>query len=246
MSWNIRAGGGKRIGCILDNLIRWQPDVICLNEFRGTPPSLDLACALVSCGFPFQRNTVNASDKAKNALLIASAIPIKRTWRKGMPDNAERWLSIRLNRVLPIFLGIMHIPNYTHPHLKYPFMQAVLELQKRWRSSPAIFLGDTNCGKRGIDEEQYSSVLFRREHDWMENIESNRWVDIYRHFHGSRREFTWYSHRNNGFRLDHAFCNQKMLPAVCSIRYEWGHDPTQAKRRDAVSDHAAMIIDLDS
>jgi hypothetical protein len=28
--WNIRAGGGRRVGAILDRLASWEPDVVAL------------------------------------------------------------------------------------------------------------------------------------------------------------------------------------------------------------------------
>ena len=39
VSWNIRAGGGRRIARIADQIARWAPDVVALSEFRATPPS---------------------------------------------------------------------------------------------------------------------------------------------------------------------------------------------------------------
>ena len=38
--WNIRAGGGVRVGRIASELERWAPDAVALCEFRATPPSL--------------------------------------------------------------------------------------------------------------------------------------------------------------------------------------------------------------
>jgi hypothetical protein len=44
--WNIRAGGGVRVGRIAAQLGRWAPDAVALCEFRATPPSLELARSL--------------------------------------------------------------------------------------------------------------------------------------------------------------------------------------------------------
>ncbi len=59
VSWNIRAGGGKRIEGIADQLRRWRPDIVALSEFRGTPPSQELASLLRNQGFIHQRATVD-------------------------------------------------------------------------------------------------------------------------------------------------------------------------------------------
>ena len=39
--WNIRAGGGKRVGRIARQLEGWAPDAVALCEFRATPPSVE-------------------------------------------------------------------------------------------------------------------------------------------------------------------------------------------------------------
>jgi len=56
--------------------------------------------------------------------------------------------------------------------------------------------------------------------------------------------YTWYSpNAGNGFRLDQAFVNSELLPRLGQVRYLWGTS-AKAERRDALSDHAAMIVDL--
>jgi exodeoxyribonuclease-3 len=72
------------------------------------------------------------------------------------------------------------------------------------------------------------------------------WVDAFRHVHGKRREYSWYSHRNNGFRLDQAFCSPQLVPTISGFRHAWGVNPEQPDRREGLSDHAALIIDLAS
>jgi exodeoxyribonuclease-3 len=244
VSWNIRAGGGRRVECIRSQLLEWDPDIICLSEFRGTAPSRDLATSLGHAGYSFQLTTADPDSQATNSLLLASRYPVDRIRRARMPDNPRRWLLARIHTQPALLIGTMHIPNHTNPELKFPFMDAVLSMAGTWRSGPGLFIGDTNCGKRGIDEEKNPTVFYKREHDWMEAMERCRWVDGFRHVHGECREFTWYSHRNNGFRLDHAFCSPKLVHAIERIQHVWGKDSQQADRRDAVSDHAAIILDL--
>ncbi len=139
----------------------------------------------------------------------------------------------------------MHAPNYTAPELKYPFLDAVRRLVARWDGTPGLIMGDTNCGKRAIDEENPSRTVFQREHDWMVAIEATGWLDAWRHRHGQRRSYTWYSHRDNGFRLDQGFFSPHFAAALKSVRHAWGKDAAQPGRRDALSDHAALIIDIE-
>jgi endonuclease/exonuclease/phosphatase family metal-dependent hydrolase len=53
------------------------------------------------------------------------------------------------------------------------------------------------------------------------------------------REFSWYSTRGNGFRIDHAFLSPALAARAGEIRYS--HD----ERFTGLSDHSALILDLD-
>lgn len=246
VSWNIRAGGGKRVAGILAQLLKWQPQIIGLSEFRGTPASHWLAAELAEAGFLFQISSVNPYSPAKNALLLASRFALRSVTAPRVPKNPERWLLADVKTMPSVTVGLMHVPNYTTPTLKYPYLASVLRLIDAWNAGPGLIMGDTNCGKRGIDEEKRSPPNFQREHDWMVGMEQRGWVDAYRHKHGDKREYTWYSHRDNGFRLDHAFCSPHLAPAIKAVRHVWGNDGKQKQRRDALSDHAAIIVDIES
>ena len=102
--------------------------------------------------------------------------------------------------------------------------------------------GDTNTGRTGIDEE---SPVFGKDSDaWMTSMEAAGWRDAFRALHGDERAYTWYSpNAGNGFRLDEAFVNGELMPRLRDTRHEWAKSPG-SDRRDAVSDHAALIIDL--
>lgn len=244
VSWNIRAGGGRRAAGILAQLLDWRAQTIGLCEFRGTSASQWLAVELAAAGFVHQLSSVDSKRPAKNALLLASRYPLTAISAARMPRNRERWLLARLQSKPTLTLGLMHVPNYTTPTLKYPFLAAVLNMMKAWELGPGLLLGDANCGKRVLDEEKPQGSKFRREHDWLVGIEQRGWADGFRHLCGNRREYTWYSHRNNGFRLDYAFSSPQLTPALVNLQHAWGRDPEQPERRDALSDHAALIIDI--
>ncbi len=245
VSWNIRAGGGRRVEGILQQIKHWQPDLIGLCEFRATPPSLWLAEQLGSLGYGFQISSGVKQNPAKNALLLASRIPLRRMNLPGMPSLKERWILARTQTPPKIAIGLMHTPNFTTPELKYPMLEAVNYIAGKWRSGAGLIMGDTNCTEKGIDEENALSGNFQREYDFMRNLRDHNWIDSFRHLYGMKREYTWYSHRNNGFRLDQAFCNDKLMPALSGFSHQWGVDSSNPSRRDALSDHAAMIIELD-
>ncbi len=228
----------------MQQLLHWKPDTIGLCEFRGTPASKALADQLLASGFRYQLTTTSLKSPARNALLLASRFPLQAVRARAMPKNPQRWLLARIDSKPAISVGLMHVPNYSSPTLKYPYLTAVHKMIDAWDAGPFLLIGDTNCGKRGVDEENPQPARFYREHDWIVGLEQRGWVDAFRHLHGAKREYSWYSHRNNGFRLDYAFCSPDLAATIAAAKYVWGDDPENPARRDALSDHAALIVDF--
>ena len=243
--WNIRAGGGRRADAIADQLLAWRPDVIGLSEFRGTPASQALSARLSDAGWPHQIQTTRRRAPARNALLMASRWPLRRRKVAGMPVLRDRWLLAQVLAPHPFTMGLMHAPNFTSPELKYPMLEAVAAMVARWRLGPALIGGDTNSGLRELDEENPLGPSFHREYAFIERM-GTHWADAFRHLHGNRREYTWYSHRNNGFRLDHVFVSPHLTRGLTACRHDWGINPAEPQRREGLSDHAALIVDFAS
>jgi exonuclease III len=243
VSWNIRAGGGRRVEDIAGQLARWDADVVALQEFRATPPSRWLAATLDERGLRFQRTTATSRSGSANRLLVASRWPLRRVGVRAAPEEAGRWLLARIAAPEPFAVGAMHIPNYATGR-KGSYHDAALEVARRWRGGPALLIGDTNTGRPDVDEE--SPVFGRDAARFMDGMERAGWRDAFRQLHGDRREYTWYSpNGRNGFRLDEAFVNRRLLPSLVEARHEWGAPAGATNpRREALSDHAALIVDL--
>src|SRR2546425_1247787 len=69
-------------------------------------------------------------------------------------------------------------------------------------------------------------------------------LDAFRHLRAEQRAYTWYSpNGRNGFRIDQAFVNAPLLARLKDAAYVWG-GAWRGRRRDALSDHAALLLDL--
>jgi exonuclease III len=241
VAWNIRAGGGRRTGRIARQLARWAPDVVALSEFRATPPSLALARTLAAQGLAHQLTTADPRLPGRNALLVASRWPLRRLRLRAAPRDRSRWLVSVVAAPTPLVLGAMHVPNRVSG-VKYPFLDAVLACARRWRRGPALFVGDTNSGRRTIDEE--TPAFNTREEGWIDALAGCGWHDAFRHLRADARVYTWYSpNGRRGFRIDQAFVNAALLAHLADAAYVWG-GASRRGRRDAVSDHAALLVDL--
>jgi exonuclease III len=241
VAWNKRAGGGRRAGRIARQLARWAPDAVALSEFRATPPSLRLAGTLAAHGLAHQLTTADPRAPGRNALLVAARWPLARVRLGAAPRDPSRWLAAVVQAPVPLVLGAMHVPNRVSGR-KYPFLDAVLACARRWRHGPALFVGDTNSGRRAVDEEV--PAFNAREEGWIDALGACGWRDAFRHLRADARVYTWYSpNGRNGFRLDQAFVNAALLAQLKDATYAWG-GASRRGRRDALSDHAALLVDL--
>ena len=72
------------------------------------------------------------------------------------------------------------------------------------------------------------------------------WRDVFRFLNPNTRAYTWYSHRRNGFRLDQAFIHDDWIPNVTAIAYDWGDPLIENESRRYLSDHAAIVLDIEN
>jgi exonuclease III len=241
VAWNIRAGGGRRVGAIGRQLERWGADVVGLSEFRITPPGCALMSTLAAMGLRYQVTTAQRQSPSRNALLVAARWPLRRARLRNAPCEPGRWVVVEVAGPMPFVLGVMHVPNRVSGR-KYPFLDAVLGCARRWALGPALLIGDTNSGRRGIDEEV--PAFSKREEGWIDGLAGCGWLDAFRHLRADARAYTWYSpNGRNGFRIDQAFVNAPLLARLKDAAYVWG-GTARRRRRDLLSDHAALLLDL--
>jgi exonuclease III len=239
VSWNIRSGAGRRCDAIANQIAVWRPDIVALSEFRGTPPSLRLAARLTALGLSYQATTADPALPSVNSLLLASGEPFELEAPGRTFPMPARWLGAQFEGLT---LGVVHIPNRDSGK-KPEFIAAVAAAARYWRDEPAIIVGDTNSGRPRLDDEH--GLFGGVEERLFDAIEGCGWADAFRALEPEGRAYTWYSHRNNGFRLDQAFLSAPLLHGLRAVRHEWGQPPGGSERREALSDHAALIVELD-
>ncbi len=224
LSWNIRQGGGTRISKISRRLIEAKSEIIVLSEFQNNSNGAFLRANLLKAGYIHQG--VGHTTDQSNTVLIASRLPCD---------------FIQCNHADPVYtasilhadFGVFHLYGMYLPHKKkhqlFDFLKKDL-----LQYSPSILVGDFNTGKQHIDQKG-NSFMYSDELDALEKMS---YVDAFRRMHGSIEEYSWYSHQGNGYRYDHSYMHNDLIPILKDCHY------IHAWREEKLSDHSPMIVAL--
>ena len=233
MHWNIRQGGGKRCSSILDAIIGQQPDCVVLMEFRERNAA-SLRAGLRANGLTYQLAT--PGEGSTNRILFASRTPFTQVQSEIAPPFPARWLNVRLTNS-QILIGAAHIPGWSDGKplgdRKMRSWNHLLEMSQKYPNDPMLLVGDFNTGVRCVDE---TGRTFKAS-ECLKQLQIVGWKDAWRHKHGDKREYTWFSRTGSGFRIDHAFCTSSILPLLQDARYL--HHAREAK----FSDHSPLIVE---
>jgi exonuclease III len=240
--WNIQNGGGIRLPRIVEEVSAYDPDVVALTEFRAEP-GVALRAAMKDRGLPYCETTNPTGNR--NGIAVFSRAPIRLKPSPAPPESQFRWLDIDL----PAYgfgIGVLHImaagSSTKSPCTvaKNRFWDAVLEAAEASLQEPYLFVGDWNTGAHRLDESKKTFVC--AEH--FARLSALGWIDLWRHHNPGVTEYTWYSKRKggvrlNGFRLDHAFATPALMPSITSCRY------SHSERDAGVAAHSMVIVEVD-
>jgi hypothetical protein len=127
-------------------------------------------------------------------------------------------------------LGI-YMPNLL---AKIPYWEALIAALSSPSTNRALAIGDFNTCRAYLDE---AGAIDATAH-YMDAIEQIGFRDLWRHRYPDRREYSWFSTRNNGFRIDHAFLSQELAACAGSVHY------SHEERITGISDHSPLILEL--
>jgi exonuclease III len=225
LSWNILQGGGSRYLQITQQISQLKPTVVVLSEYHNNESGAMIRNALLRAGYRHQ--FVTQAANAENSILIASQLPCKNEWH----PNSDSLFS---NNILSVHFDVFSIMGVYLPHKKKHLLFDYIIDHVIASSKPYIITGDFNSGKNGLDQEGNSF--------WYEDkllaLEKQNYHDAFRHINGDVKEYSWYSHQGNGFRYDHTYVHQSLLPIVteCKFIHEW--------RVAKYADHSPMWLKL--
>jgi exodeoxyribonuclease III len=229
LAWNIRQGGGTRLAAIAQALARHDADILVISEYRGGDSAARLRAALAASGYPHQ--TSLTPPPGRNGVLIAARGRFVEhgTVSDGVPEPC-RMVRVELAGVR---LCGVYMPNLLQ---KVPYWEALIAALAAEAEGPALAIGDFNTCRAYVDEP---GAIDATTH-FLDKVEAIGFCDLWRRRNPEGREFSWYSARGNGFRIDHAFLSPTLAARSGAIRYS--HD----ERLAGISDHSPLLLDLEA
>jgi exodeoxyribonuclease-3 len=227
-AWNIRRGGGKRLAQIVECLCRHDADIVVLTEFGGSNGPA-LCASLRKAGWVHQATSEPLTWE--NGVLVASRSPFLSSERPANgPTETERWLAVQFDGFTLIGL------YFPLKETKQDFWRSVIQVASNHRDRPCLLIGDFNTTKHFVDE--IGSAVPGSE--FIVELESLGWTEIWReHNPKASGEYTWYHHKGNGFRIDHAYCSESLRPFATSAKY------SHQERKSGISDHSILNVSLE-
>jgi exodeoxyribonuclease-3 len=162
-------------------------------------------------------------------VLVAARRPFREhgAIEMGLP---EPYRMVRVDFDSFRLLGI-YMPNLL---AKIPYWDALIAALSSPSANRALAIGDFNTCRAYLDE---AGAMDATAH-YMDAIEHIGFRDLWRHRYPDRREYSWFSTRNNGFRIDHAFLSQELAACAGSVHY------SHEERITGLSDHSPLILEL--
>ena len=227
-AWNIRQGGGTRLGRIAEAIARHDSDVLILSEYRGGAAARRLAETLDPLGYRYRSALV--PPPGRNGVLIAARGPFR---EHGALDGSlpEPYRLVRAEFAGLALCGV-YMPNML---AKVPYWRALITALAAGRLGDSLAIGDFNTCRAFVDEPGAIDATAY----FLDHIDAIGFCDLWRRRYPEGREYSWYSTRGNGFRIDHAFLSIGLADRAIGIRY--AHE----ERLAGISDHAPLILDLD-
>jgi len=141
-------------------------------------------------------------------------------------------------RIVRAYFGAVRVYGIYMPNLmkKVPYWEALIAaFAAEPLGAEALAIGDFNTCRAYVDE----AGAIDPSAPYLDAVAAVGFCDLWRQRYPEGREYSWYSTRGNGFRIDHAFLSPALAARAGTIRY------SHADRVTGLSDHAPLILDLE-
>lgn len=256
LSLNVnRASAGRAVRQVAA-IAAYAPEIVALHEV-GVGREREYRGALEAAGYPYVLDSLSSSPTPallvgprRTGALVASCFPCTPlSVVAELLPWPERCVSALLHTPCgEVELHCVYIPSFggttTREATKTATLFAVHRALACDCARHRALCGDFNLP---LDELADGTLVpfGRREHGEaeraiMRGLAAWDLGDVYRRLHGfAAREASWFSHRGNGFRLDHVFASRSLNATHCRYLHDFRAIPTDGTK---LSDHAAMEV----
>lgn len=239
--WNIANPSIERAGKQAEWLHRRSEDILVLTEAKKSEGCIFLERYFQAYGY----NVIFSKPNEKEfGVIIVSKHSLSLSNFSTCVDYLQaRVASIKLN--LPSgeleIIGT-YVPSRDSSSEKIDKKKRFLEnltsaLETNLQISKRIFCGDLNILEP--DHIPHYSFFEEWEYDFYRSLTKLQLKDAFRHFYPSIQEYSWIGRTGDGYRYDHCFISENLLPLLKKCYYF--HEPREIK----LSDHSAIITELD-
>jgi exonuclease III len=253
ISWNV----AKRVSRLAEQaaaLAGRSPDVVALQEVNARTWPLWRA-ALETIGMPCSACSLDSADPAREpaarrrgGVVLAAREPLGPAEPLGLP-RAETALAATVDGIA---VHTVHVPYAGNGWVKVDTLAAV-RAGLAAGAGPRILCGDLNTPRRELPDGDVLSFAHdsagrlrpergerwdRAERALVHDLRRDGWLDAFRCLHGyGEREASWtFAHDRGGWRLDHVLV-RGLRPLASAYAHDW--------RRAGLSDHSALVVDLE-
>jgi exonuclease III len=254
MTWNV-AGRVRAQPEQAEAIAQLGADVVALQEVTVRTEPLWRA-ALGALGFASCESAIASLPPGKSRRRLAVLVAAQAELEPLPPPPDVPWRE----RVLCCRVGGVEITNLHSPIAPAPDLAKIRTheavaayLAARGGSGPRVLCGDLNTPRReypdgsvltfahdthGRLREERGERWDRAERALVHGLRERGWVDAFRSVHGyADREASWtFANDRGGWRLDHVLVHG-LRPVASAYAHDW--------RRAGLSDHSALIVDLE-
>lgn len=238
--WNIANPSIERAGKQAEWLRKRPENVLVLTEAKQSKGCIFLERYFQAYGY----NVVFLKPEGKEfGVIMVSKYPL-------MPSNFSTYVDYLQARVVSAKLNLpsgeleiigIYVPSrdssFEKITKKKRFLSSLVNALEA-ASNPAmrIFCGDLNI----LEPNHIPRYSFFEEweYDFYRNLVKYQLRDAFRHLYPSIQEYSWVGRTGDGYRYDHCFVLENLLPLLTECRYL--HEPREIK----LSDHSAIITEL--
>lgn len=238
LSWNINHRTRAKLisPALTAGIDSLKPDVVILTEYVHSPERNGFLADLVKAGLGHY--LVSECVPGQNHVLVASRTPLAAGPIRASDEIAKLAQSVPSNTLHAQFpsLGIdvlgLRLPDYSkQPRIKRACWEWILKIAAEAKDRPFIILGDFNT------DSNYSKS---RCGDRISILVENGWQ------HAQPAEgASYWTINGQPVRIDHAFVSRHFTIQESRYVTEFAGTSFIGTKNDKLSDHAALVIDID-